>query len=236
VTAAQKYFFVHCQKTAGTALKRRLQAHFGQAAVYPDKATDGPMADAVLSPPHLRRVLAERGDEIDVVTGHFPLAVVDTLDHDFATFSVVREPVARTLSYLRHHRRMHPDEGDRPLEEIYDDPFRFHGLVHNHMVKMFSLTSDEVAVDGVLHRIEFSADRLETAKQRVREIDVLGTQEHFDEFTARLASTFGWPDLGDGWANRTEAVDVTEEFRERIAHDNALDIAFYHYVRDELLG
>ena len=35
-----RFFFVHVQKTAGTALFKRLQRQFGKRSVYPD-ASDG---------------------------------------------------------------------------------------------------------------------------------------------------------------------------------------------------
>ena len=54
--------------------------------------------------------------------------------------TVLQEPVERTLSYLRHHRETTPKDRSKKLEEIYEDPLRFHGLIHNHMVKMLSLT------------------------------------------------------------------------------------------------
>ncbi len=61
---------------------------------------------------HIPHLLLERWkarrDEIRVVTGHFPLCVTELLDADFATFTVLRDPVERTLSYLRHHRDTTP--------------------------------------------------------------------------------------------------------------------------------
>ena len=80
-----------------------------------------------------------RGDEIRVVTGHFPLCTTELLGAQFITLTILRDPVERTLSALRHHREKTPADSERSLEEIYEDPFRFE-LVHNHMVKMFSLS------------------------------------------------------------------------------------------------
>ena len=69
-----RYFFVHIMKTAGSAFRQRLMNHFGEAAVYPTQGVDG--TDPVklnLSVGHLRERLAARGDQIEVITGHFPL-------------------------------------------------------------------------------------------------------------------------------------------------------------------
>jgi len=117
------------------------------------------------------------------------------------------------------------------LEEIYADPFRFHGLAHNHMVKMFSLTPDEMSA-GMLTHVEFDDLRLERAKQGLASVDTVGLQERFEDFCDELSSRFGW-DLGPPQvANPSTLVDVDPEFRARIAIDNAADVELYEFARD----
>jgi hypothetical protein len=229
---ARRFFFVHLQKTAGTALLRRMKQSFGMTPIYPNDS-DGPLPEAVLVHEHLAERFAARRDEIRIVTGHFPLCVAELLDADFTTFTVLREPVERTLSYLRHHRVLLQEDRETPLEEIYDDPFRFQGLVHNHMVKMFALTPDTMTA-GALTPVDFEPHHLDLAKERLATVDVVGVQERFEEFCGELERRFGW-DLGDPvFANRTEPVEVSDEFRARIAADNALDIELYEFARDQL--
>jgi hypothetical protein len=228
VTEPQRFFFVHLQKTAGTALWRRLRAQFPPEAVYPGP-DDGAPPDTVLSVAHLRERWARRRDEIRIVTGHFPLCTVELLGAPFVTLTVLREPVERTLSYLRHHRATTPADAERPLEEIYEDPIRFQ-LLHDHMVKMLSLSTDEMT-DGALTPVTFDAERSARARAAVDTMDVVGFQEDFDAFCRELEERFGW-DLGDPvFMNRTEAVEVTPAFRARIASDNAADVELYEYAR-----
>jgi hypothetical protein len=228
-TRPPRFFFVHVQKTAGTSLVFRLRREFGRAAIYPPEADKGDVA-AVISVDHLLERWRSQGDRIRVVTGHFPLCTVDLLGDGFTTLTLLREPVERTLSYLRHHKQMTPGDSDRSLEEIYADPLRFHGLVHNHMVKMFSLTPAEMT-DGVLTRVDFNLDRLERAKENLARVDVVGLQARFEEFCAALTRRFGW-DLGT-WThvNRTEPVEISEAFRDRIADDNAMDIELHAFAQ-----
>ena len=99
-------------KTAGSAFRQRLMNHFGDAAVYPTRGLDG--TDPVklnLSVDHLRERLAARGDQIEVITGHFPLRTVELLDGRFTTLTLLRDPVERMLSYLRQQRQ---NPGGRP--------------------------------------------------------------------------------------------------------------------------
>jgi hypothetical protein len=237
-----RYFFVHILKTGGTDLFTRLGGDpsiavdhaytFAEREIYPN-ATDGDVFTVApqMAVDQLLERWAVRRDEIRIIMGHFPLCTVEQLDAPFTTLTVVREPVERTLSFLRHHRKMTPADRDKPFEEIYEDDFRFHGLVHNHMVKMFSLTNEEMT-DGMLTRVEFDAGHLERAKDGLRSIDVWGLQERFEELCAELEQRFGWTLGTPLWANRTEAVDIPASLVERIAADNAMDVELYEYAVD----
>jgi hypothetical protein len=237
-----RWFFVHVQKTGGTDLFTRIGGDpaipleharwFEEREIYPNE-TDGDVFTVApqLSVEQLVRRWKERRDEIRIVLGHFPLCTVELLDADFTTLTVLREPVERTLSFLRHHRRLTPEDRDKPLEEIYDDPFRFEALLHNHMVKMFALTVDEMT-DGMLTTVDFTPAHLERAKRQLATVDVVGLQEDFEGFCRELEARFGWPLGVPFFANRTKPVDVPDSFRRRIAIDNEMDVELYEFACD----
>lgn len=227
----QRYLFVHMQKTAGMALRDRLINHFGARAVYPTRGVDGKdPVQLVLSVDYLRQRLAARGDEIRVIVGHFPLCTRELIGGQVTTLTLLREPVERVLSYLRHHRENEPADRDKTLEEIYADPFRFHGFAHNHMTKMLSLTPAEMT-DRMLTRVDFDRDRLERAKEALAGVGAVGFQEQFDAFCDQLTVRFRW-DLGEPEiVNASAPVEVPAGFRDRIAEDNACDIELYDFAR-----
>ena len=229
---SRRVFFVHMQKTAGTALRQGLINHFGKRAVYPTQGVDGTdPTQLVTSTDYLRERLAARGDEIEAITGHFPLCTAELLDGRYTTVTLLREPVERTLSYLRHHRKEDPADRDKSLEEIYEDPFRFQGFVHNHMTKMLSLTPAEMT-DGMLTPLKLDESHLERATDALSGIDAIGLQERFDEFFAWLTDRFGWR-LGEPETlNTTDPVEVPGSFRYRIAEDNALDVELYELAEE----
>ncbi|MEQ8841488.1 MAG: hypothetical protein RIB98_10935 [Acidimicrobiales bacterium] len=222
-----RYFFLHLHKTAGTALWRRLQRQFEPAALYPGPQDDT-APDRTLVPEYLIERYRARRDEIQVVTGHFPLCTTEVLGDTFSTFTVLRHPVDRTISVLQHHRDLTPGAHEQSLEEIYDDPIR-QLLIRNHMIKMVALRRDEMT-DGALTDITFDRARLDLAKERLASIDVVGVQPRFEEFCTALAARFGWNLGGPVEANKSTPVPVSEALRERIAHDNALDIEFYDHA------
>lgn len=228
-TEPQRFFVVHMMKTGGTTLRDRLGHHFGPEGVYPNR-TDGPhIFKAVLSVDYLRDRWTARGDEIRVVAGHFPLCVAGLLGVPFTTLTVLREPVERTLSFLRHHRERTPADRHKSLEQIYAEPLRFHGQAHNHMTKMLSMTVDELD-DGMLAKVEYTPERLDRAKAALRGLDLVGVQEDLEPFFAELGRRFRL-DLGPPLhVNTSTPVDVSDDFRARIAEDNWSDVALYHYA------
>jgi hypothetical protein len=229
MSANGRFFFCHLQKTAGTTLIRRIRGDFPERAVYPH-SSDGDEIARVISVDHLLSVWAARQEEIQVVTGHFPLCVADLLGGKFTTLTVLRHPLDRTVSYLRHHRRRTPADADLTLEEVYYDGFRFNGLVHNHMTKMLSLTCGEMD-DGALTRVSFTRDRLERSKERLARIDAIGLQEDFDAFCSELSARFGWRLVDRLSPKQHPPVELAPQFRDRILEDNAHDLELYEFAR-----
>jgi hypothetical protein len=220
------------QKTGGVSLYMRMQRHFGERGVYPNASDGDPVT---VSPQLILPVLLERWavrrDEIRAVTGHFPLCVTELLDADFATFTILRDPVERTLSYLRHHRATTPADSELSLEEIYQEPGNFKHFIQNHMVKMLSLRKEEMARTAMMTVVDFDGGRLETARSNLEGMDAFGLQEELEPFAQRLESLYGWRLGAPVRENVTTHTDVPASFRRRIAEDNALDMELYEHAR-----
>ena len=229
----QRFFVAHMQKTAGTALRDRLRASFPDEQIYPN-ASDGPDPRiSVISVKHLQERWAARGQDIRLLTGHFPVRVTELLDADLVTMTVLRHPVERTLSFLRHQaeRRQRGATEDTPLEEIYADPFRFESMIQNHMTRTLSLTPEEMLVgDGVLTTVPYTPERLDMAKEALAALDAFGVQERFDEFCGELSDRYGLEVGGPLRTNTTEPAEVPPGFVDRIAEDNALDMELYDFA------
>jgi hypothetical protein len=229
----RRFFVAHMQKTAGTSLRDRLRASFADDQIYPNASDGADPRISVISVQHLQERWAARGDEIRLLTGHFPVRVVELLGVPFVTMTVLRHPVERTLSFLRHQafRRQRGATEATPLVEIYEDPFRLEAMIRNHMVRMLSLSPEEMAVgDGVLTTVPYTSERLDIAKETLASLDLFGLQERFEEFCACLSTGYGL-EVGDPLrTNTTEPGEVPAGLAERIAEDNALDMALYEYA------
>jgi hypothetical protein len=226
----RRFLFVHLQKTGGTALFQRLREHFGPRGVYPTPDEQGDVR-AVTDLDFLRERLPAHGDEVRVVTGHFPLCTNELLGGGFTTFTVLRDPVERTLSLLRRRQNAEEHFHGRDLADIYTDDL-LHDIIRNHMVKMLSLEVHELTSAPLVMPVDFDDARLERAKTNLRDrVDVFGLQEQFDDFCIDLSIQFGW-DLGaPRFANRTQRSPVSDALRHRIAEDNFLDMELYDFAR-----
>ena len=223
MSGPQRFFFVHLQKTAGTALLIRLRRHFGDLAIYPGPDERG------LTTSFSVDVLAERfearRDQIELVSGHFPLAATDVLGVPFTVFTVLRDPVERALSAVRQQAAA---DQSPSLDEVYANPWRRGWLLTNHMVRMLGQNVEELAAGTMAPDDE----NLERAKRALTErIDLFGFQESFDEFCADLSRRYGW-DLGEPvLANTTEPASASDALVERIRQDNWADIELFEHAR-----
>ena len=228
------YFFVHLQKTAGTALFKRMRHHFGDDQVYP-RRDEARTAKVVLDVEFMLERLAADPGGYQAVTGHFPLAVASRLPPGTRTFTLLRDPVERTLSFLRHQREVDPKFDGWTLEAMYEHRRETSAnLLLNHQVKMLSMRPDEMTYGALSTVVVDDAHIAEAKDALLTRIDVWGIQERFDEFCAEIASTFSW-DLGEPlFMNRSQPMPSSDELAERIALDNGPDLELYRFAVDQL--
>lgn len=233
----RRFFVAHMQKTAGTTLRDRLRATFDEQQIYPN-GDDGPDGRiSVISVKHLEECWERRGHEIRLLTGHFPVRTVELLpgDIEWITVTVLREPVERVLSFLRHQaaRRQRGATEDTPIDELYDDEFRREVMVKNHMTRMLSMTPEEIRFgDGVLGTVPYDEERLEMACAALAQLPLFGLQHRLEEFCGELTERYGLNTGTPLRTNTTEPGDVPPGLLDRIVEDNALDVALYQHACD----
>ena len=228
--------FVHIMKTAGASFRQQMVANLGAEAVYPAAGVDGEVGstaieDANWSIERLRRMPDERRRSVRAVAGHFPWMVHDLLDPDPFTLALVREPVARTVSYLRQSQRLQPQHEGLSLEEIYEDPFVFRCFVENHQAKVFALRAEDEP-ESYMDVLTVDERRLVAAVDALGQVDVLGLTEDYGAFVDRACRRLSWRrhDVADRHVRGTRA-RISRSFRRRIEQDNAADLELYEAAR-----
>jgi hypothetical protein len=225
-----RFFFIHVMKTGGGSFDWQIMRNFERDEVYPYGRLDRDIHGAYTRIDYLTGLSAERLARIRAYTGHFPFMATQLLGVELTIITVLRHPVERTISYLKHCKRYHEQHRTLALEEIYEDPFFFPALIHNHQAKLFAMTSKD-RPRSYVYPLEIDDRRLETAKTNLERIDVLGLQTQFPEFLEELERRYGWRfgpvrDLHAGGE-----AEVALSFRRRIAEDNAADLAFYEHAQ-----
>jgi hypothetical protein len=166
--------------------------------------------------------------QLRFVHGHLPLLVADLVQAD-QIITILRDPVDRVISHLRHtHRYKMPD---RPLEEVYESPW-FHALFFvDYQVKQFAFHPDD-APECHMDVLAIDEARFARAVENLDRIDVLGFTDRYDELTSELVRRYGWTlpptERREVAPVRTE---VSRALRARIEADNEADVAFYHEAR-----
>jgi hypothetical protein len=221
-------FFLHVMKTGGTTVAWQLKNVFPPDRRYP--FTDGePRRLQYTMLDELRRLTPERRRCISFYSGHFPFVATEIVEPD-VTMTMLRDPIDRTVSILRHFRRGSGECHGMALEEIYEHPLIHPLFIRNYQAKLFAMT----AADRVeCHRdvIEIDDQRLRVAKETLERVDVVGLTHRHHEFLDELRHRFGWR-LGVVANQRvsTEGWDVSRAFRGRIAGDNPAEMEFYEHA------
>jgi hypothetical protein len=235
--SAPPVLFIHVMKTGGTTLLQHLRKNLGAEELYPNSEVDIVVESSRkftlrhLTLDYLRRLPEERRQKIRVYAGHFPYLVTEAFDPPATTLTLLREPVARTISLLRQWSRNRP-ELSLSLEEVYELPGVFDRLLHNHQTKVFSLTAEDEP-RGYMKPIDVDASRLELAKANLATVDVVGLTERYDDFLDLLVDRFGWHVQRDVRANVSPTdteLPASDALRRRIAEDNAIDVELYEYA------
>jgi hypothetical protein len=224
------FFFVHIMKTGGGTLEQHMYANFRGNEIYPIPKVDDRNRAWMIH--YLLGLPPERRAETRVYTGHFPFVVSRLLGIDVVTLTVVRHPVERTISYLKHCKRYHEQHRELPLDQIYRDELHFRCFIHNHQSKIFSMTMDD-PLESYMDVIDIDEHRLGIAKENLEAVDVLGLHERYDEFIDALRQRFGWR-FNNEVPNRHvggEQWEVPPGLRRRIADDNWADMAFYEHAQ-----
>ena len=206
-------------KTAGISLGRLWRTEFEPEETYPDLEAGEGLENKV-PPESLSALSPERRARTRFYTVHMPAWTAEQFP-DHLKVTVLREPVARTVSHLRHIARM-PD-APNDITEIYDDP-GWHSRLVDYQTRLLSEDSDDhlrfshwrnqvmeevkklsdddratIAYEGfrflttaVEQPHPIDGDSLERAMRRLETFDVVGTTERLEEFVASVADRMGW--------------------------------------------
>lgn len=237
-STSRRFFFIHVMKTAGTTLARHLQRQFPPIELYPSRGYDWELVtdlEPYISVPRLTSVPEERREQIRIYTGHFPYMAAALVAPDLRTLTLLREPVDRTVSVLKHFKRREERFRTSTLEEIYDDPQISRRYIQDYQTKIFSFTPAD-NVHTVQQPMAVDDSRLARARENLARVEFVGLTESFGEFVEELRSSLGWwpdgVDAGERTNKSPEAWSAKPALLARIADENPYEVEFYRFARD----
>ncbi len=232
----QRYFFIHIQKTAGVSLRQHLIANLGRERIYPSlsggREAKKDFLISYLSGALLTSLPRWALEEYLLFHGHMPFTTTRRLpfERPLRVFTILREPLERTISVLGQKKRHRPEFAEATLEEIYAHESVFQGQILNHQTKIFAVPDDSDALGGYAP-YPVGPAALERAKENLASLDVIGLMSDMPGFLDDLAATFGWTMLeGDVRENVGRKTQVSQSLLDRIAEDNRLELEFYAFA------
>jgi hypothetical protein len=243
-------FFLHVPKTAGISLTAVLDANYAEGEIL--QVQDWREAEGLIgemSVVELARVRCVRGH---YWFGPGDRAIHDRLSVDPVVITVMRDPVARTVSAYQHVMRWSEHwlretlglgEGETmPLQDFVEHP-RTQGEIANLQTRlMVGMVPGNLPQLNVREGIDVpftDEELLEAAKARLDSFAWVGLTERMEESVRLLSAMMGWQPVEELPALNVNPVpsaqvEVPDETRAAILERTALDGELYEYAGELL--
>jgi hypothetical protein len=242
-------YFLHIPKTAGTAVIDVLDRQFAAEAILPAQLI-----------PALDETTSEVRTRARLVRGHLGARLSEHLEQRVTTFTVLRDPVERTLSHFAHiqrepghylHRRV--ASARYSITDFLADP-DCRSLIGDHQARHLVRSAGDppVAVHPfeqhpLARQIAFElaplppvAELRTMALAALNRMDAVGVAEDVDQSLDRLARRLGWGTVARAsrrreGSNRLVASELPAAVREEIVAITTVDAELVAAARESML-
>lgn len=230
---AEVILFNHIPKTAGTTMHRVLQRALGMERIHYSTVL-GEHPEAVA------RIAAELDRPLEgqhAVVAHTGVGIEALLParHSYSRFTVLRDPVARTVSAYFH---MH-DHGGLPEGMTFERFLREEPLhtFNSQTAFLAGLAARHHLGEGEIAAAAVDREALATAKAELAAHDVVGVTDRFDETLLLLRDAYGWGPRqvlyrSTNVGRARHAAPPTPAELELARANNELDLELYEAARE----
>lgn len=187
-------YFLHIEKTAGTSFRTAIEKKFTPEEICPAYHQDEALS---IAPEKLKKYKFFRG--------HYRLSVQQHITLDMpAALVMLREPVQRTISHLKHMQRARRQNellreylpiNDLSVQELAEHPFIINYL-REFQTKKLGLGFDPEGIDFPLRlfdpTIPYNKTLFLKAKKNLEKFFFIGITEYFEQSTQLLCNQLGW--------------------------------------------
>lgn len=226
-------FFCHIPKTAGTALRVALEAAFPAHAVVPDRLMMGRAGGQYPPIDVVAETLRYQRNAVRLLRGHYHYCCGALLSNPI-TIVLLRDPVARCVSSIKHNIRKHGITEAHAISELSEGRLP---VADNHMTRYLggSFPLDVAPLAAVHHSLLHGAiddprGRLASAIENACAADIVGL-----DGPAAVAPHLRRLGFQIDDSRRVNVSDVelslSQKHLDTIAELNALDIELYEQVQ-----
>lgn len=237
VTQREPLFFMHIPKTAGTSMRLFLETQYADRDICLD---EGWSSLATLDQ------LAEKS----LIRGHFQYNLRQSLAPAYKVLTILRDPIARTLSSLKHLQRdatfapEHSLTKGRTLGQIIRMSEVMRPQRNIHAAYLCGLTAPARVLEYLREQPHKAATALdptptvELACARLHEIEFIATVEELDLDLQSICSGMNFhPPAYFPFTNKApgaarSATDITPEELDILCAYNDIDLKIYDYARN----
>lgn len=160
--------------------------------------------------------------------GHYPHCVTDLLNNDFSVATVLRDPIERSISMIKHRRQPNPDLFAKMSDiEILGKTNLLKNQIRNYQTKVLGLApSHNLEVNAP---VDSEEHLLERALQNLEAMDFLGISERMQDTEALWKKLE--PDFSEApfpFANKSKVeLSANDELLDLLHQNLKLDLQLY---------